>query len=156
MSVDSNFWGDKRGPRRSTAPAAAGDSADGVTSAPAADSVPLHPGTTLDALRAVRGQSVPRTSTANATVRVVDSSGRPVPGIAVTFVCETVACGTSSFPRLQPSAGFVTTGTIVTRTVTSRNDGLAEVAVEMRGWAGPLVLVASANGARTTVTVTGQ
>ena len=117
LSLSGNWWGDPRGPRRSVVPAATGDSVGPLVNVGTVRSTPLNPGSSLWAVRVVRGdgQSAPRGTTLPQalTVRVVDSEGRPVIGTLVTFTIED---GNGSL-----SAG----------TVTTNASGLAEVTMTL-------------------------
>lgn len=124
------WWGDARGPRRDADPTATGDSAvSNVVFAPVRNT-PVFAGTAPASLRVVRGDgqtaSAGSTLPRRLTVRVVDSSGRRVSGVDVTF---TVTAGNGQVNG-QPSA--------VVRTNT---DGLAEVELTIGPAAGTSTVV---------------
>lgn len=142
------WWGDARGPRGGADPAATGDTVVSTLFGPvtvSAAPAPLHVGTLAAALRAVRGDA--QTVAAGAmlpkafTVRVVDGSGLPVPGVSVQF---TVTGGGGNF------------GGQGTATVTTNASGLAEATLTLGAVAGPNTVRVSAGGAQDiTFTATG-
>jgi hypothetical protein len=89
LQMVGNFWGDSLGPRRSSVPYAAGDSIIGSASVDPVKTYPLYPGIRAVQLVSVDGnnQSAPAGTPLNAplVVRAIDASGRPVPGVLVTF-----------------------------------------------------------------------
>jgi hypothetical protein len=91
LSAQPNWWGDGRGPRRTLAPDAVGDSAIGAVDFGAPAAAPRFAGAlgSEDSLRIVRGngQSALRGTTLphRLTVRVMDAQGRPVSGVSVRF-----------------------------------------------------------------------
>ena len=113
LPMSSNWWGDARGPRRATVPAATGDSVGALVSTSTLDPAPLNPGIGARAIRVVRGDGQSGIKSTDLplalTTRVVDDIGRPVAGAVVTF---TVIDGNG-----RVSAG----------TVTTNASGLAEV-----------------------------
>jgi hypothetical protein len=140
------WWGDGRGPRGGSNPAATGDS---VVAAPAAQTsfltLPPQAGTAAAGLRAVRGSgqsgAVGAALPKALTVRVVDAAGLPVPGVSVTF---TVTGGGGSL------------GGSGTKVVTANADGLAEVTLTLGAAAGVnTVSAASAGLAPVVFTATG-
>jgi hypothetical protein len=91
LSAQPNWWGDARGPRRTIALEAVGDSVVGAVDFGTAAAAPHFPGAagSEDSLRIVRGngQAALRGTTLpqRLTVRVTDSQGRPVSGVSVRF-----------------------------------------------------------------------
>ncbi|HJR64973.1 MAG TPA: Ig-like domain-containing protein [Gemmatimonadaceae bacterium] len=91
FTAQPNWWGDARGPRRSTALDAVGDSVVGAIDFGTPAATPHFPGAALseDSLRIVRGnnQSALRGTPLpqRFTVRVMDAQGRPVAGVSVRF-----------------------------------------------------------------------
>lgn len=91
LSLQPNWWGDARGPRRSLAIEAVGDSIVGNVRFDPVAGAPYFPGAAAseDSLRIVRGnnQSALRGTTLpqRLTVRVMDPQGRPVAGVSVRF-----------------------------------------------------------------------
>jgi hypothetical protein len=91
LGAQPNWWGDGRGPRRTAALEAVGDSVVGAVDFGTPASAPYFPGATLaeDSLRIVRGngQSALRGTTLplRLTVRVTDQQGRPVSEVSVRF-----------------------------------------------------------------------
>jgi hypothetical protein len=139
------WWGDNRGPRRGTNPAATGDS---VISGPIPTlflTVPPQTGYDAGALRHVRGtgQTAARGTTLPKafTVRVVDNDGLQVGGVSVTF---TVTGGGGNL------------GGLTTRTVATGSDGLAEVTLTLGPVAGTNTVTATVAGLNTVIfTATG-
>jgi hypothetical protein len=139
------WWGDGRGPRRSTNLAATGDTVLGVTPPTLYLATPPQTGTVAAGMRhvrgtgqtAVRGTVLPKAF----TVRVVDANGLPVAGVSVTF---TVTAGGGNLAGLA------------SRTVATNADGLAEVTLTLGSAAGGNTVVASSSGLGTvTFTATG-
>jgi hypothetical protein len=132
LSMSNNWWGDARGPRRTAAPAATGDSIGAFVSTTILKAAPLNPGTVASAIRIVRGDA--QTAVRKAvlpvalTVRVTDDAGRPVLGRTVTF---TVTGG----------GGSVSNGT-----VTTDASGLAEVTFTLGNSPGSQTVRASFTG----------
>ena len=119
VSIPNNWWGDSLGPRRDSAPAAVGDSADGNVSFLPVSRAPLNGGTRAAApLRRVdgNGQSGSQGTTLPSpmAVRVVDAAGRAVPGVIVVF---------SVTPAGSTFGGG---GGGSTQTVSTNSSGLAE------------------------------
>ena len=91
LTAQPNWWGDGRGPRRSGALDAVGDSVVGAVSFGTPATTPYFPGAagSEDSLRIVRGnnQAGLRGTTLphRLTVRVMDQQGRPVAGVSVRF-----------------------------------------------------------------------
>ena len=89
LTLSSHWWGDARGPRRTAAPAATGDSVGPLIATGTLDAAPLSPGSGAFAIRHIRGdgQSGARNSPLPfaLTTRVVDAAGRPVAGVLVTY-----------------------------------------------------------------------
>ena len=124
LSMPGNWWGDARGPRRDADITATGDSAVGPITFNAVRPNPLYPGSVASALRIVRGDgqsgAVGTTLPRAFTARVVDASGRPVGGVAVTFAV------TEGGGRLD---ACVSTDCTVTKT--SDPSGLAEATLTL-------------------------
>jgi len=140
------WWGDPRGPRGLADPAATGDTILSVNGAPvtvSAAASPSHSGTQPAALRIVRGDA--QTAPAGATlpkaftVRVIDASGLPVPGVSVQF---TVTGGGGSFG----GQGAVT--------LTTNASGLAETTLTLGAAGGVNTVRASVGGGAPAVTFT--
>jgi hypothetical protein len=137
-----NWWGDSRGPRRTTVPAATGDSVAAFVTIGTVRAAPLNPGTTASSLRMVRGNgqtAVRRAVLPTAfTVRVVDDQGRPVAGTTVAF---TVTDGN---------------GSVSNASVATDASGLAETTLTLGNSAGNNAVRASisAPGSPTSVTFT--
>jgi hypothetical protein len=145
MSMAGNWWGDGRGPRRGSVPAATGDSITGPVSFDAVRPAPLEPGNVSSSVRQVRGsgQAAPAGAPlARAfTTRVVDDEGRPVAGVAVTF---TVTDGGGNI------------GGAVAVTVLSDASGLAEATLTLGASPGHNAATASiAGGAAVTFSASG-
>lgn len=140
LAFGGNWWGDARGPRRTVAPAATGDSAGPLVNFGTVNTVPLNAGITAWAIRAVRGSgqtAVRKTILPTAfTVRVIDDQGRPVAGAVVTF---TVTDGG---------------GSVSNATATSDASGLAETTLTLGANAGTNAVRASITGAGTPTSVT--
>jgi hypothetical protein len=91
LSAQPNWWGDGRGPRRTAALDAVGDSVVGAVDIGTPAAAPHIPGAAAseDSLRIVRGsnQSALRGTllSQRLTVRVMDQQGRPVAGVSVRF-----------------------------------------------------------------------
>ena len=140
VSFSGNWWGDARGPRRSTVPAATGDSVGPFVSTGTLKAAPYAPGTVASAMRIVRGdgQTAARGTVLPMalTVRVMDDAGRPVAGRAVSF---TVTGGN---------------GSVSTGTVTTNASGLAEVTFTLGQGSGQNTVRASFSGPSGTVLVT--
>lgn len=138
----NNWWGDARGPRRTTAPAATGDSVGSNVSFGTVRAAPLNPGAPANSIRMVRGsgQSALRgTALPTAfTVRVVDAQGRPVAGTTVTF------------------AVTAKNGSVSAESVVTNASGLAETTLTLGASAGTNEVTASisAPGTPTTVSFT--
>ena len=148
VDVTGNWWGDALGPRRSSDLAAAGDSIIGAVSWDPPRAEPLSPGAGATSLLKLRGdlQTIPRNTVAPIplTVRVVDSSGRPVAGVPVTF---STSGGGTTF--VSPSSGT----TIIVNTDAS---GLAKAFLQIGSGTGSRSAQASAPGlGSVTFTVTG-
>src|SRR6185503_10581121 len=84
-----NWWGDARGPRRSSSPAATGDSVSGPWGAGTLRTTPVFAGSVATGLRIVRGNNQtaslhPGSLPLALTARVIDDQGRPVAGVSVT------------------------------------------------------------------------
>ena len=141
-SFGGNWWGDARGPRRSTVPAATGDSVGSFVNIGTVKPTPYNAGSTAWAIRMIRGSgqtALRKTVLPTAlTVRVVDDQGRPVSGITVTF---TVTEGN---------------GTVSAATATTDGSGLAETTLTLGPSAGSNAVRASitAPGSPTSVTFT--
>jgi hypothetical protein len=122
VTLTNNWWGDSRGPRKTTVPAAVGDSVGAFVATGTLRATPLNPGTIASAMRAVRGNgqtAVRKTILPQAlTVRVTDDLGRPVAGTTVTF---TVTGGN---------------GSLSSATAVTNASGLAEVTLELGSSAG--------------------
>ena len=148
IDVTGNWWGDAMGPRRSADLAAAGDSIVGAVTWDPVRAEPLSPGAGATALLKVRGdlQTIPRNTAAPIplTVRVVDSSGRPVAGVPVTF-----STGGGGTTFVSPTSG-------TTITVTTDASGLAKAVIQVGSGTGARTATASAPGiGSVTFTVTG-
>jgi hypothetical protein len=151
LPAEPNWWGDGRGPRRTAAIDAVGDSIVGNAAANAVAATPYFPGLagTEDSLRIVRGnnQSALRGTTLplRLTVRVMDQQGRPVAGVMVRF-------------RIASGNGSVDGSGSVDRV--SDASGLAEVQMALGGSPGTTTVEAAyGNGSRrraVTFTVTSQ
>ena len=132
LTLSGNWWGDARGPRRTAAPAATGDSVGAFVTTGTHNAGPLNPGAVASAMRIVRGngQTAARGTILPAalTVRVTDDAGRPVVGTAVTFA---VTAGNGSV-----SSGSVTTNA----------SGLAEVTLTLGNSSGTNAVRASFTG----------
>ena len=141
-SFGGNWWGDSRGPRRSTVPAATGDSVSSFVNIGTVDVAPSNPGITAWAIRMIRGSgqtAVRRAVLPTAfTVRVVDDQGRPVAGVTVTFTVTE------------------NNGTLSNATAVTDASGLAETVLTLGSSAGPNTVRASitAPGSPTFVTFT--
>lgn len=89
LTMSGNWWGDARGPRRTAAPAATGDSVGALISTGTLKPAPLYPGAPAWAIRMLRGDG--QTGARGAvlplalTTRVTDDIGRPVAGAVVMF-----------------------------------------------------------------------
>ena len=122
VNLSGNWWGDPRGPRRSSVPAATGDSLGVRVDAGTVRTAPFNPGGSAWGIRRVRGdgQTAARRDELPLalTVRVMDGLGRPVAGTVVTF---TVTEGN---------------GTVSSPTVTTNSSGLAEVTFTLGASAG--------------------
>jgi hypothetical protein len=138
LTMSGSWWGDGRGPRRSTAPAATGDSVDTQVSVGTLRTTPFNPGTQAAGLHVVRGdgQSAPRRAALSQpfTVRVVDDTGRPVAGTTVTF------------------AVTENSGTLSTQTAVSDASGLAESTLTLGSTGGQNTVRATILGGTVTVT----
>jgi len=151
LTAQPNWWGDARGPRRTAAIDAVGDSVVGMVDVGSVASTPYFPGVggTEDSLRIVRGnnQSGLRGTTLplRLTVRVMDQQGRPVAGVTVRF-------------RIATGNGSVDGSGSVDRV--SNASGLAEVQMTLGGSPGTtMVEAAYGNGGKrraVTFTVTAQ
>ena len=151
LTAQPNWWGDGRGPRRSAALDAVGDSVVGAVSFGTPAATPNFPGaaTTEDSLRIVRGnnQTGVRGTTLpqRLTVRVMDQQGRPVAGVAVRF-------------RILSGNGSVDGSGSVDRV--SNASGLSEVQMTLGGSAGTTTVEAAyGNGSKrraVVFTVTSQ
>ena len=134
LIAEGNWWGDSRGPRRGDAPAATGDTLFGRVDFSPFATAPHAAGTVATSLRAVRGDGQEglalMTLPQALTVRAVDSDGRPVANVSVTF---TVASGGGSFAGSS------------TRTVTTDASGLAEASLTL-GLPGQVRVTVSAPG----------
>jgi hypothetical protein len=115
LSAQPNWWGDARGPRRSSAIDAVGDSVVGNVNVGTPAAAPSFPGAALseDSLRIVRGnnQSGLRGTTLplRLTVRVMDQQGRPVTDVTVRFRITTgngSLEGSSSTDRISNASGL--------------------------------------------------
>jgi hypothetical protein len=141
-SFGGNWWGDARGPRRSTVPAATGDSVSSLVNFGTVKAAPYNPGTSAWAIRMVRGSGqtgVRRAVLPTAfTVRVVDALGRPVAGVTVTFIVTD------------------NNGTLSSSAVVTDASGLAETTLTLGNSAGNNAVQASiaAPGTPTSVTFT--
>jgi hypothetical protein len=154
-TLENNFWGDDRGPKRSANVLATGDSALGSVTPTLFRTSPALPGsTTASELRVVRGQATALPTFPTATVRVVDVNGLPVSGVGVSFSCSSNCGSGGSAVRFSQSTGFSLSGS----SVTTNTAGLAEVIVDMRNTTPRIVgISASATGLGTVVvSVTGQ
>ncbi len=143
-SLPQTWWGDGRGPRGSTDPAATGDSLIGNLNATGWSTAPHVSGSPAAASRRVRGnaQTAPRGTVLPKafTVRVVDTAGRPVAGVQVTF-------------RVGIGGGSVGAATVMVDTDPS---GLAEVTLTLGPSPGPNTVTASVTGLPTlTFTASG-
>jgi hypothetical protein len=89
VAMPSNWWGDARGPRRTAAPAATGDSVGPLVTTATLDAAPLNPGVVALGIRAIRGDGQVAARGAALpmalTTRITDDLGRPVAGVVVTF-----------------------------------------------------------------------
>ena len=151
LTAQPNWWGDGRGPRRSAALDAVGDSVVGAVNFGAPASAPNFPGAAAseDSLRIVRGnnQAGPRNTTLpqRLTVRVMDQQGRPVAGVSVRF-------------RIVSGNGSVEGSGSVDRV--SNPSGLAEAQMTLGGSTGIVTVEAAyGNGSKRRVvnfTVTSQ
>ena len=119
------WWGDARGPRRDAEPTAAGDSAGPNLIVDPVRSTPVFPGTTPASIRIVRGNnqtaSAGTTLAKRLTVRVIDSSGRPVSGVSVTFTVRT-AGGTLDRPADISNASGLAEATLTVGSGTNTVD----------------------------------
>jgi hypothetical protein len=120
VSIPSNWWGDSLGPRGVGVQAAVGDSVVGNVSFQPTGFIPLHAGFRASPpLRVVRGngQSAPQGTALPLplAVRVVDGTGRPVAGVAVTFTAS--------------AGGVSLNGGGATMMQTTNSSGLAEAMV---------------------------
>lgn len=135
LNLTNNWWGDDRGPRGSSN-AATGDTIVGFSAitSPVRTS-PLFPGSGASSLRIVRGDN--QTASAGSTlpkactVRVVDTSGRPVSGVSVQF---------------SVTGGGGNVGGQGNVTVVSNASGLAEATLTLGGSAGTNTVRVSASG----------
>jgi hypothetical protein len=151
LSAQPNWWGDGRGPRRTGAPDAVGDSLVGAVDFGTPVTGPHFPGAAAseDSLRIVRGngQSALRATTLpqRLTVRVTDLQGRPVAGVSVRF-------------RILTGGGSLEGSGQVDRV--SNASGLAEVQMTLGSSAGTSTVEAAyGNGGKrrvVTFTVTSQ
>jgi hypothetical protein len=151
ISAQPNWWGDARGPRRSSATDAVGDSVVGNVNVGTPAAAPSFPGAALseDSLRIVRGnnQSGLRGTTLplRLTVRVMDQQGRPVTDVTVRF-------------RIITGNGSLEGSSLTDRM--SNASGLAEVQMTLGNSAGAATVEASiGNGIKrraVTFTVTSQ
>ncbi len=151
LSAQPNWWGDGRGPRRSVAPDAVGDSVVGAVNFGTPAAAPQFPGAAAseDSLRIVRGsgQSALRGTTLpqRLTVRVMDQQGRPVTGVSVRF-------------RILSGGGSLEGSNLVDRI--SNASGLSEVQMTLGSSAGTATVeAAQGNGSKrrvVTFTVTSQ
>lgn len=151
LGAQPNWWGDGRGPRRTAALDAVGDSVVGAVDFGTPASTPYFPGATLseDSLRIVRGngQSALRGTTLplRLTVRVTDTQGRPVSGVSVRF-------------RILSGGGNLEGSVLVDRV--SNASGLSETQMTLGSSAGTAVVEAAhGNGSKrrvVTFTVTSQ
>ena len=151
VTAQPNWWGDGRGPRRTAATDAVGDSVVGPVDFGTPAAAPHFPGAagSEDSLRIVRGnnQSGLRGTTLplRLTVRVMDQQGRPVAGVMVRF-------------RIASGNGSVDGSGSVDRA--SNASGLAEVQMTLGGSPGPTTVEAAyGNGVKRralTFTVTSQ
>lgn len=115
LTAQPNWWGDGRGPRRTTAIDAVGDSVVGPVDFGTAAAAPYFPGAagSEDSLRIVRGnnQSALRGTTLplRLTVRVMDQQGHPVAGVTVRFRIATgngSVDGSGSVDRVSDASGL--------------------------------------------------
>jgi hypothetical protein len=151
LSAQPNWWGDGRGPRRTVAPDAVGDTVVGAVDFGTPAASPHFPGAAAseDSLRIVRGsgQSALRGTTLpqRLTVRVMDQQGRPVAGVSVRF-------------RILSGGGSLEGSGQVDRI--SNASGLSEVQMTLGSSAGTVTVEAAyGNGSRrrvVTFTVTSQ
>ena len=151
LSAQPNWWGDSRGPRRTLAPDAVGDSVIGSIDFGTPVATPRFPGApaTEDSLRIVRGngQAALRGTVLpqRLTVRVMDAQGRPVSGVSVRF-------------RILSGGGTLEGSGQVDRI--SNASGLSEVQMTLGAAAGPATVEAAyGNGSKrrvVTFTVTSQ
>ncbi len=151
LSAQPNWWGDARGPRRTAALDAVGDSVVGPVNFSPPAATPNFPGAagTEDSLRIVRGnnQTAPRGTflPQRLTVRVMDQQGRPVAGVSVRF-------------RVLSGGGTLEGSGQVDRV--SNASGLSEVQMRLDSAAGPATVEAAyGTGSKrrvVTFTVTGQ
>jgi hypothetical protein len=151
LTVQPNWWGDGRGPRRTLAPDAVGDSVIGTIDIGTPAASPHFPAAagSEDSLRIVRGnqQSALRGTTLphRLTVRVTDQQGRPVSGVSVRF-------------RILSGGGTLEGSTQIDRV--SNTSGLSEAQITLGASAGTATIEAAfGNGNRrrtVTFTVTSQ
>ena len=151
LTAEPNWWGDGRGPRRSAALDAVGDSVIGAVSFGTAAITPNFPGAAAseDSLRIVRGNNQTglrgTTLPQRLTVRVTDQQGRPVAGVSVRF-------------RIASGNGSVDGSASVDRA--SNASGLSEVQMTLGGSAGTTTVEAAygngINRRAVTFTVTSQ
>ena len=139
LTTQPNWWGDGRGPRRSAALDAVGDSVVGAVTFGTA-TTPNFPGAAVseDSLRIVRGnnQTGLRNTTLplRLTVRVMDQQGRPVSGVSVRF-------------RILTGNGSLEGSGSVDRI--SNTSGLSEVQMTLGGSAGTTTVEAAyGNGSK--------
>jgi uncharacterized protein YjdB len=143
-SLNGNWWGDGRGPRRSSVPAAVGDSIVGSATTSVLQPSAVFPGTATSSLRIVRGNGqvgannvvLPKAL----SVRVVDVNALAVANVDVTF---TVTVGNALF-----SNG---TKTIV---VKSNLSGLSEATLTPKAASQTITVRATAVGSSNNVTFT--
>jgi hypothetical protein len=151
LTAQPNWWGDGRGPRRTAAIDAVGDSVVGPVNFGTAAATPYLPGAAgfEDSLRIVRGnnQAALRGTTLplRLSVRVTDQQGRPVAGVTIRF-------------RIASGNGSVDGSGSVDRV--SDASGLAEVQLTLGGSAGTTTVEAAyGNGSKrraVTFTATAQ
>lgn len=151
LRAQPNWWGDGRGPRRTAALDAVGDSVVGGVDFGTPMSAPYFQGAALseDSLRIVRGngQSGVRGTTLplRLTVRVTDQQGRPVSGVSVRF-------------RILSTGGSLEGSGQVDRV--SNASGLSETQMTLGSSAGTATIEAAyGNGSKrrvVTFTVTSQ
>jgi hypothetical protein len=144
VSLPQTWWGDGRGPRGTTDPAATGDSLIGNVNTSGWSTAPHVSGSPAAASRRVRGngQTAPRGTVLPKafTVRVVDAAGRPVAGVQVTF-------------RVGIGGGNIGASQV---TVDTNASGLAEVTLTLGPNPGPNTVTATVSGLPTlTFSATG-